>query len=65
MAHSTRRPDLGHAHGTKPDRGAASGHTPEDHAEHRRRRPQAPSRLPAHLDPTEKARPRDTDRSGA
>ncbi|HLZ64656.1 MAG TPA: hypothetical protein VKQ29_00430 [Aliidongia sp.] len=64
MAHVTGKHDLGQAHGRKPDRGAASGHTPRDHAEHRRR-PTPSSRLPDHVDPTEKARPRDTDRSGA
>lgn len=63
MPHATEKPDLGHAHGTKPDRGEPSGHTPADHAEHRR----APAIHggPDHADPSEKARPRDTDRSGA
>jgi hypothetical protein len=64
MSNSTQKPDLGHAHGTKPDRGSASGHTPADHAEHRRA-PAAQSSRPDHKDPTEKARPRDTNRSGA
>jgi hypothetical protein len=63
MAHSTNAPDLGHAHGRHPDRGAASGHTPADHAEHRR--PEAKSDKPDHADAKEKARPRDTSRSGA
>jgi hypothetical protein len=63
MAHSTDTPDLGHAHGRKPDRGAASGHTPADHDEHRR--PPTKSGTPDHADPKEKARPRDTNRSGA
>jgi hypothetical protein len=64
MPHSTRKPDLGRANGTAPDRGAPSGHTPADHAEPRRP-PQARSKLPDHADPTEKARPHDTGRSGA
>jgi hypothetical protein len=61
--HATGNPDLGQAHGRKPDRGAASGHTPDDHGEHRRK--PAMRHGPDHADPTEKARPRDTDRSGA
>ena len=64
MSNSTRKPDLGRAHGVSPDRGSASGHTPADHAE-QRREPTAPSGQPDHKDPTEKARPRDTNRSGA
>ncbi len=64
MPHSTQKPDLGQAHGTEPDRGGAGGHAPADHAGHRRA-PAAPSNRPDHLDPTEKARPRDTNRSGA
>jgi hypothetical protein len=64
MPGSPRKPDLGHAHDTKPDRGRASGHTPADHAEHRRA-PAAQSNRPDHMDPTEKARPRDTNRTGA
>lgn len=64
MSHSTRKPDLGHAHGASPDRGSASGHTPADHAEPRSD-PTAQSSQPDHKDPTEKARPRDTNRSGA
>jgi hypothetical protein len=64
MPHSTKKPDLGQAHGNTPDRGAPSGHTPADQAEHRRP-PPAQSGGPDHKDPTEKARPRDTSRSGA
>lgn len=64
MSHSTQKPDLGRAHGATPDRGSASGHTPADQDE-RRRVPAARSDRPDHMDPTEKARPRDTDRSGA
>ncbi|HEV2675615.1 MAG TPA: hypothetical protein VGV37_13810 [Aliidongia sp.] len=63
MSHATQKPDLGQAHGTRPDRGAPSGHTPDDHADHRRA--PAASQGPDHTDPTEKARPHDTDRSGA
>jgi len=63
MPHSPRKPDLGRANGTKPDRGCASGHTPMDQDE--RRAPAARSGRPDALDPTEKARPRDTNRSGA
>jgi hypothetical protein len=64
MSHSTQKPDLGHAHGQTPDRGTPSGHTPPDHGEHRRK-PTQPSHVPDHRDPTEKARPRDTNRTGA
>jgi hypothetical protein len=64
MSHATQKPDLGQAHGAKPDRGRASGHTPPDHAE-ARRAPTGPSNRPDRMDPTEKARPRDTGRSGA
>jgi len=64
---STSKPDLGKAHGTTPDRGRPSGHTPSDHGEHTRRLD------PDEKDPpgkgqhraTEKARPRDTERGGA
>jgi len=63
MPDVTDKHDLGRAHGTQPDRGAPSGHTPEDHAEHRRAL--RPRRGPDHADPTEKARPRDSSRSGA
>ena len=61
--HEPGRPDLGQAHGTSPDRGRPTGHTPADHAEPRR-----PVRHPAgpdHTDPRERARPTDTGRGGA
>lgn len=64
MSHSTHKPDLGQAHGDKPDRGKPSGHTPPDHDEtHQKPRPQ--SGRPDNEDPVEKARPRDTNRGGA
>ena len=64
MPHSTQKPDLGRANGTRPDRGSASGETPAVPDE-RGPVPPARSDRPDHLDPTEKARPRDTNRSGA
>jgi hypothetical protein len=63
MSHATKKPDLGRVHARTPDRGTASGHTPADHAKHRRQLATRPG--PDHADPTEKARPRDTNRSGA
>ncbi len=64
MSQSIQKPDLGQAHGTKPDRGKPSGHTPADRYEtHRAPRPQ--SGRPDNEDPVEKARPRDTNRGGA
>lgn len=63
MPHATDKPDLGRAHGKKPDRGEPSGHTPADHAEHRRT--STVHHGADHTDAREKARPRDTDRSGA
>jgi len=64
MRQPTPKPDLGRAHGATPDRGAPSGHTPADHDE-THRAPHPASGRPDNEDPTEKARPRDTNRGGA
>jgi hypothetical protein len=64
MPKESERPDLGRVNATSPDRGQPSGHTPADHAEVRRR-PNAGTTGPDHADPTEKARPHDSGRSGA
>lgn len=60
-------PDLGRSHGTTPDRGRPSGHTPSDHAHPTRKLPPSESDPPepGKHRPTEKARPKDTERGGA
>jgi hypothetical protein len=64
MPQSTQKPDLGRANAAAPDRGAPSGHTPTDHDE-THGAPRPASGRPDNEDPTEKARPRDTNRGGA